>query len=196
MFREILSENWSLLNPVLQKHYGLKDGEEISLHGKLDVKHGFFVKLLMPFIRLTGALVPVQGEGFEVTVTNKRIGDKYYWFREFKKDRRVYRFNSVMQQYGNNLVESVGLGLGIKMGLKEVNGGLLYVDKGYVLKVGGKQLPIPLGLLMGQSVIKEFSDKQSKNDLEMEFVVQHWLFGFMFSYMGYFNVEYILRERS
>ena len=196
MFRAILSENWPLLNPALQKHYGLREGEEIALHGVLDVRHGLFVKLLMPLIRLTGALVPVQGENFEVTVINKRIADKYYWYREFKKDRRVYQFNSVMQQYDNNLIESVGLGIGIKMGLKEINGSLLYVDKGYVLKFGEKHLPIPLHILMGKSVIKEFSQQQSENDIEMSFVVRHWLFGFMFSYMGYFNIEYILRERS
>lgn len=196
MFRAILSENWSLLSPALQAHYGLNEGEEISLHGTLDVRHGFFVKLLMPLIRLTGALVPVQGQGFEVTVINKRIADKYYWYREFKKDQQVYMFNSVMQQFDNDLVESVGLGIGIKMGLKEINGGLLYVDKGYVLKLGKKYLPIPLQSLMGKSVIKEFSQKKSENDIEMSFVVSHWLFGFMFSYIGHFNIDYVLRGRS
>lgn len=187
MFRKILSDHWSELSPALQHHYGLKDGEEISMQGELAVKHGKFIKILMPLIRLTGALVPVEGEKFIVTVSNKRIGDSFYWSRRFQKENKVYKFNSKMQQFDNDIVEFVGLGIGIRMGLKVSNGGLLYEDKGYVFKLGSKLIPVPVGVLIGKSVIEEFTSNDTDHDLEMKFVVKHPWFGFAFSYMGFFD---------
>ena len=79
MFKTLLAEQWGLLSPAIQQHYGIQDGDEITLQGELALKHGRFMKSLMPLIRLTGALVPVEGEKFFVTVENKRIGNTFYW---------------------------------------------------------------------------------------------------------------------
>jgi len=189
MFRNLLSDQWSSLSPAVQKHYGITEGEEISMQGELAVKHGRYIKLLMPLIRLTGALVPVEGEKFIVTVKNKRAGNTFYWHRQFKKDNKTYVFKSKMQQYGNDIVEFVGLGVGIRMGLHEEQGALIYEDKGYVLKLGSIFMPVPIGLFIGKSSIKEFVTEGSDHDLEMQFVVNHPWLGFGFSYMGFFNVS-------
>ena len=187
MFKTLLADQWELLSPMVQQHYGIQDGEEITMQGELAVKHGQFIKLLMPLIRLTGALVPVEGEKFDVTVENKRIGNTFYWHRRFKKDNKIYEFKSKMQKFDNNIVEFVGLGIGIRMGLKAKNGGLVYEDKGYVFKLGSILIPIPLRLLIGKSFIEEFTTEDSPHDLEMRFIVNHPWFGFGFSYMGFFN---------
>jgi len=194
MFKSILKKQWTLLSPALQSHYGLDEGEEIIMQGKLAVKHGTFIKLLMPLIRLTGALVPVEGEDFFVTVKNKRKGDKFYWQRQFKKDNKVYVFNSVMQQYGDTIVEFVGLGIGIRMGIEVENNKLVYVDKGYVFKLGEKLLPIPLHLMMGRAVIEEYKAGNIAHDIDMRFVVIHPLFGFAFSYRGYFDLVELIKS--
>ena len=144
MFKTLLADQWDLLSPAVQQHYGIKDDEEMSMEGELAVKHGRFIKLLMPLIRLTGALVPVEGEQLNVTVENKRIGNTFYWHRRFKKDNKVYEFKSKMQQFNNDIVEFVGLGIGIRMRLKVIDGGLVYEDKGYVFKLGSILIPIPL----------------------------------------------------
>jgi len=196
MFNKILSEQWNSLSPSIQQHYGLEDGEEINLKGQLAVKHGKFIKLLMPLIRLTGALVPVEGQCFNVSVLTKREGENYHWCRRFEKDHKVYEFNSVMNLHGNDVIENVGLRLGIKLRVSERNGGLLYEDKGYVFKVGKQYVPIPLHLLMGKSVIEEFTLTDNKHDIDMKFVVTHPWFGFMFSYMGYFNVDRTTNEKG
>lgn len=191
MFKNILSDQWTSLSPVLQKHYGLNDGEKIKMQGELSVRHGRFIKLLMPLIRLTGALVPVEGDKFIVTVENKRIGNTFYWHRSFQKENKIYEFNSKMQQFGNDIIEFVGFGIGIRMGLQVSDGGLVYEDKGYVFKIGKKLIPIPLNALVGKSVIEEYvSNSQCQddaNDFNMRFVVNHPWFGFAFSYSGYFN---------
>jgi len=188
MFRKILSDEWELLDPVLQQHYGIADGETIRMQGELAVKHGKYIKLLMPLIRLTGALVPVEGDKFVVTVENKRIGDTLFWHREFQKDNKVYRFDSKMQQYGDHIVEFVGLGVGIRMGLKVIDGGLVYEDKGYVIKIGSRLMPVPLNLLMGKSVIEEYRSGDKPGEFNMRFVVNHPWFGFSFSYMGHLTL--------
>lgn len=189
MFKEILSDEWPLLHPVLQQHYGIKEGETIRMHGELAVRHGKFIKLLMPFIRLTGALVPVEGDSFIVHVENKRIGDTLYWHREFQKENKVYSFDSKMQQFGDDIVEFVGLGIGIRMGLRIKDGGLVYDDRGYVFKLGSRLIPIPLNLLMGKSVIEEFKTNDIPGEFEMKFIVIHPWFGFAFSYMGNLSLE-------
>lgn len=187
MFKTLLSDKWDSLSPAVQKHYDIQDGEEVRMEGELAVRHGTFIKFLMPLIRLTGALVPVEGRKFVVTVVNKRVGDTFYWHRNFIKDNKVYEFKSKMQQYGDDIIEFVGLGIGIRMGLDVVDGRLVYKDKKYVLKVGTKLIPIPLHLLLGSSLIEEFVSEDSDNDLEMRFILNHPWFGFGFSYMGYLN---------
>ena len=77
MFQELLSDKWDLVDPAIKKHYGIKEGEKSTIKGMLAVKHGWFFKLLMPFIRLTGALVPVEGDDFIVTVENKVIDNLF-----------------------------------------------------------------------------------------------------------------------
>jgi len=189
MFKEILSEKWELLSPAIQQHFDLNEGEEVKLEGKLTVRHGKFIKLLMPFIRLTGALVPVEGDNFTVTVENKKVNDIFYWHRQFKKDQKTYKFTSKMQRFDNDIVEFVGLNLGIRLGLNVINSGLIFEDKGYVFKFGSRLIPIPVQFLMGRSHIKEYTLKDSPHDLEMKFVVHHPCFGFGFSYMGYFDFK-------
>ena len=188
MFKNILQNKWDDLAPPVQKHYGLCDGEEIVMKGKLSVRHGKFIKLLMPFIRLTGALVPVEGDGFSVTVSNKRMGHCYYWNRRFEKDGKAYVFKSEMIENCGTVVEFVGLGIGIRMGLKVIDKKLVFEDKGYVIKIGSKLIPIPLNLLMGKAMIEEFEEFGESKDVGMKFIVTHPWFGFAFSYMGYFNI--------
>jgi len=189
MFKQVLADQWESLNPVLQQHYGITDGESITMRGELSVRHGKFIKFLMPLIRLTGALIPVEGDRFEVIVENKRVGDVMYWHRSFKKDNKVYEFKSKMQKFENNIVEFVGLGIGVKMGLKVDDGRLIYEDKGYVIKLRKRLYSVPIHLLVGKSEIEEFVDINDEHDFKMRFVMTHPLFGFAFSYMGYMNIE-------
>jgi len=187
MFRYVLAEQWESLSPVLQRRYAIKNGMEFNMQGVLEVKHGKLIKLLMPLIRLTGALVPVEGENFLVKVKNHRIGNTFYWHRTFQKDNKIYCFNSKMQQFDNDIVEFVGFGIGIRMGLNVVNGGIVYNDKGYVIKIANKLIPIPLHWLVGRFVIEEYASQDDSNNFTMQFKVKHPCFGLAFSYQGYFN---------
>jgi len=88
----------------------------------------------------------------------------------------------------NDIVECVGLNIGIRLGINLVDSAIVFEDKGYVFKLGSKLTPIPLHLLMGTSFITEFKTLGSPHDFDMDFIVKHPLFGFGFSYSGYFNL--------
>ena len=191
MFKTILlnqDNQWDSLDPVLQQHYAINDGESIRMEGDLAVKHGRFIKLLMPLIRLTGALVPVEGEHFCVVVENKRTADLLHWHRVFYKDNKSYEFNSRMVQSGNDIIEFVGLGIGIRLGLRVTQGRLVFEDKGYVIQIGKKIFTIPLQLLIGETIIEEYATK-APNEFAMKFTVNHPWFGFAFSYKGCFKLK-------
>jgi hypothetical protein len=187
MFKYLLATQWQELSPALQKHYDINEGENITMQGYLEVQHGRFIKLLMPLIRLTGALVPVSGKNFLVTVSNHQKDNIFYWQRNFEKYDKHYLFKSKMQIIDNDIIEFVGLGIGIRMGLSVKNKALIYEDKGYVLCIGHHIVPIPLHLLMGKATIKEFVSSDGKHDISMKFIVKHPLFGFAFSYQGYLD---------
>ena len=40
MFKQILGEQWNALDPMLQEHYGINDGDSITVRGNLAVRHG------------------------------------------------------------------------------------------------------------------------------------------------------------
>ena len=188
MYKTLLSDKWDKVSPSVQKHYGITEGQSVTLKGELEVKHGRFIKLLMPLIRLTGALVPVEGKGFSVTVENSVIDDNFYWHRTFNKDGKNYIFKSKMSIYQGDVIEYVGLNIGIRMGVDVIDGAVVYEDKGYIFKLGPLHIPIPLRLLMGKSEVSEFESNNDNQDIEMKFTVNHPWFGFGFSYMGYFNI--------
>jgi len=188
MFKILLSTDWEKLAPAIQAHYGIADQQTIKMEGVLDVKHGKWVKWLMPLIRLTGALVPIEGKSFKVTVENKREGEILYWHRVFQKEDQIFEFDSSMQRFGDNIVEFVGLGVGIRMKLHERDGGVVYEDKGYVLKLGNRLIPVPIGWMLGKSHIEEYPMPNEPHRFKMKFVMQHPLFGFGFSYMGELSI--------
>lgn len=190
MFKAILGAQWGLVCPSVTRHYGIKDGEKIEMKGLLAVRHGKFIKPLMPLIRLTGALVPVEGDDFIVTVENIYKNRIFYWKRIFEKNGKKYVFNSKMMCINNQLVEFVGLGIGIRLNLKVENGGIVFTDGGYVIKLGSLLLPLPIRWLVGHARIHEFANANNANEFKMQFILHHPWFGFAFSYHGVFSIIY------
>ena len=189
MFKAVLGSNWDRLDPVLQARYNFVPGTTKILAGTMQVKHGRLARMLMPLIRITGALVPVQGSGFQVTVTTDVSGDELKWMRIFKKDNKTYDFKSSMREKGDKIIESVGMGIGLRMQLKAVQGGLEYIDKGYVISIGKYVIPLPFHWLLGRSHVVEKTSLLPDREIHLLFTIRHPLFGFVFSYEGDFNMK-------
>ena len=154
------------------------------------VSYSFVAALLMPFAVFTGALVPYRGRNVPVDAINQSMPGKpaYFWTRTFHfSGRKPYSFQSSMICTGaGELTEYVRFGLGIRLAVTVMNGGLVEHDFGYVWKLGGWSISLPIHLLFGKSHIEEMPISDS--EYQMKWTVTHPLFGEMFAYSGRFMI--------
>lgn len=86
----------------------------------------------------------------------------------------------------HELTEYVRFGLGIRLSVAALNGGLVERDLGYVWKIGRWSIPLPIYLILGRSTIEEMPI--SDTEYEMKWTVRHPLFGETFAYSGRFMI--------
>jgi hypothetical protein len=67
------------------------------------------------------------------------------------------------------------------------NGAIVFRDAGYIWRLFGRDLPIPVGLLFGKAYVEE--RPVDENNFEMKMTLEHSLFGVMFRYAGAFSLE-------
>ncbi len=192
IFKQILGDNWDNLGKVIQDHYFLKpySDDYICVTGEMDeIYHSHIAKLLIPFGLVFGAIVPYNDTNVAIDVhyNSKRNDSKLYWDRVFKfKNHKTFHFKSHMeQQSGNQVIEYVRFGIGMKLAVSAKDGAILFHDKGYVWKVMGFKIPIPINLLFGNAYIEE---RPIDNEyFSMKMIIKHPLFGVMFRYSGKFK---------
>ena len=189
LFEQALGEAWSQLHPTVRRHYALRPGEELLLRGEMDeVYHALWVKPFILFGRLFGALVPYRGRHVPVEVRNFCEPDNNHlqFRRRFSfPGRSPYPFVSRMEPLtGNEIVEFVRLGLGIRMRLSVNDGALCYATNGYLWRLGPLRLTLPDWLFFGSGTITERG--VSEDEVELDFTLVHPLFGPSFRYAGRF----------
>lgn len=193
VLKQALGQGWASLAPVIQAHYGLTPftDEQIHLKGMMNrVSYSSIAALLMPFAVLVGALVPYRGWDVPVDAINWSMPDKpeYFWTRTFHfPGKKPYIFHSAMICTGDGeLTEYVRFGLGIRLAVTVLNGGLIERDLGYVWKIGSWSLPLPIHLILGRSTIEEVPISES--EYQMKWTVRNSLFGETFAYDGQFTI--------
>lgn len=177
--------------PVLRAHYGLAPftNQQIRMEGKMrEVSHSLFAKLLIPFANLVGALIPYRGTNVPVEVLNQSRPNEqgYFWLRTFFfPGRKPFRFRSAMVCTGHReITEFVRFGFGLRLRVSVREGGLVEEDHGYIMKVAGQTIPLPVNLLMGWASIAEMPISDSEFEMKME--LKHPWFGRTFAYSGRF----------
>lgn len=193
VLKQALGQQWYSLAGIIQAHYGLTPftDEQVRLKGIMDrVSYSAVATLLMPFAVLAGALVPYRGKNVPVDAVNHSEPGRpeYFWTRTFHfPGKKPFVFRSAMICSGDGeLTEYVRFGLGIRLGVSVMNGGLVEKELGYVWKIGGWSVPLPIHLLLGKSYIEEMPISDS--EYQMKWVVSHPLFGETFAYNGRFSV--------
>ena len=187
LFEQALGSSWQQLHPTVRRHYDLKSGDELLLEGTMsEVFHSMWVKPFILFGRLFGALVPYRDSNVPVEVHNLcQPGSNALHFRRifFFPNRKPYPFVSRMEHLsGNEIVEFVRLGLGIRMKVSVSDGALHYATNGYLWRLGLLRLTLPDWLFFGSGVITERG--VSDDEVELEFTLTHPLFGKSFRYAG------------
>lgn len=193
VFKHILGNQWDELGEVIRKHYFLRpfSNDHICVTGIMgEINHSFLAKLLIPFGRLFGALVPYKGRKIpiEVYYHTKNENGNIYWDRVFMfPGKRPYHFRSFMQHAKNNeVVEYVRFGVGMRLKVTAEQGALVFRNGGYIWRVANISIPIPLRLILGTAYVEERPIDSTKFSMKME--LEHPLFGMLFQYRGEFSL--------
>jgi len=194
IFKQILGSQWDNLGKVIQNHYFLKpySDDYICVKGEMDeIYHSTIAKLLIPFGLLFGAIVPYNKKNVPIDVhyNSSLENSNLYWDRVFKlTPTKNFHFKSHMeQQAGNEVIEYVRFGVGLKLLVTAEEDALIFRDNGYVWKIFGVNIPIPLNWIFGKAYIEE--RPLDDENFSMKMIIKHPLFGLLFRYSGKFTFE-------
>lgn len=194
VMRKALGDDWDKLADVVKQHYDITPGvpSKIIIRGVMDeVYHSTIAKLFLLPARIFGALVPYKGKNIPTEVRNWTSEEDYtamYWHRTLDfPNKSPLVFCSRMQHVkGNEIIEYVRYGMGIRMAMSVNNSSLLFKSQGYLWKIGKLAIPIPTWALLGDAQIIEKAVED--NVFYISFNIVHPLFGRTFSYCGTFTL--------
>ncbi|WP_447588119.1 DUF4166 domain-containing protein [Aquipseudomonas campi] len=192
IFQQVLGAEWQRLGPIIRRHYFLRSYSDdyICVSGQMDdIHHSTIAKLLIPFGRLFGAIVPYRGRDIPIDVHYSCRPDNaaLYWDRAFKFPRGDFHFRSHMLPFGEaEVVEYVRFGVGLRLAVSAEEGALVFRSKGFIWRLGRWHIPVPIGLLFGKAYIEE--RPVDEETFSMRLLIEHPLFGLLFRYSGRFTL--------
>ncbi len=197
VFQQVLGPAWERLGDVVRRHYTMApfSDEHVCVRGVMsEVWHAPWAALLMPFGRIFGALVPHEGADVPIEVHYRCHPDNanLYWNRVFHfPGKRPFHFRSHMEHdagRGSEVVEYVRFGIGMRLAVSAEEGAVVFRDLGYVWRIGGLRIPLPLGLCLGTAYVEERPDPHSAEHFTMKMRLRHRWFGDVFRYSGRFHL--------
>lgn len=193
IFQSIFGEQWQSLPPVMHKHYANRPytSDMVIVEGLMKIEISTFAKILTPFFRLAGALVPYEGNNIPVTVhfRSERDSNAYCFERIFHfSNKKPYHFRSKMLPIGGNqVVEFMPIGIGWHASYSWNGSKILIEHCGYKIKLFGKLIHLPLEWLLGKGYAEE--EAIDDNNFRMYMDIRHPLFGKIYSYNGEFRIK-------
>ena len=193
IFKTVLGKQWMQLGSIVRQHYSLMpySHDYMRVDGVMEeIHHSWFAKLLIPFGVLFGAVVPYRGANVPVSVhySSSPNDANLYWDRAFQfQHQKNFHFKSYMHHVsGNEVIEYVRFGVGMRLRVTAEDGALVFRDEGYVWRIFGYNLPIPVGLFFGKAYVEERPINAESFSMKME--LTHPLFGTLFRYRGHFSI--------
>jgi len=188
LFRSIFGEAWETLPTVMKDHYAVRPctDDVVKVEGHLDVKISPLVSFMA---RLTRALLAYSGENVPVTIVLKSdTSGAFHFDRVFHSpDKGDIHFRSRMEWITDNLlVEFMRFGIGWKLAYEWDGEKVTLHHKGYVWRVLGVMIPVPMALILGAVHAEE--TPVSDTTFSMWTHAKHPLFGKGFAYAGDFKV--------
>lgn len=194
VIKRALGASWNELHPLVRRHYDVPTGTDkrVVMRGIMDeVFHSTAAKAFLLFGRIFGALVPYRGRNIPVDVRNWGRPDNptdMFWHRTFSfPGRPPFVFASRMVHVGGDeIVEYVRLGMGVRMRMSVKNGALVFTGIGFRWDLGPLTIYLPSWLILGHAVIEERA--VSDEEFFVDFKMVHPLFGRTFAYSGTFRI--------
>ncbi|MFZ6657472.1 DUF4166 domain-containing protein [Undibacterium sp. TJN19] len=194
LFRRILGSEWLTLHPDIQARFAKNPevGQPLYYNGVLSELScsglgKLFGHITKPMI--AGALIPYTDHDFPVDIEVYSKADSTAIFKQ-----RIYRlhnrapiqFTSYMQESEKGeVLEYVGMGLGMKLRLHVHEGNLYFTSDGYFWDVLGVRIPIPGILTPGKTYLCHRNDNTQQFNIRIE--IKHALFGTTFKQVGVFH---------
>jgi hypothetical protein len=194
LFRKVLGSEWSKLHPDIQLRFASNPapGQPLLYHGSLaELRASRFGKLLgfasRPFIG--GALIPHDDRDFpvDIQVYGKPGLPHIYKQRIYMLNgRKPVRFTSYMaESEDGEVLEYVGLGLGMKLRLHVAEGNLHFTSDGYFWDILGWRIPLPGVLTPGKTYLRHCNEAANRFNIRIE--IRHAWFGTTFVQAGVFQ---------
>lgn len=193
IFRSIFGQDWESLPPVMHRHYANRPfcNDVVIARGTMDVSMCLLMRLMSPMLRLAGTLFPWQARDIPVTVRflSHPESAAYSLERTFRApDRPPFVFYSSMEHQGQDIVvEFMKFGVGWKHRFYYDGDRIVLAHRGYVWRVAGLLLPIPLAWILGKGYAEERAIDD--NSFRMLMHITHPLLGRVYSYSGTFRID-------
>lgn len=196
LFAQLLGNDWQKLPTLMQKRFSNRPytNDMVLLKGAMTIRSSRWMRLIKPFLKITGSLIQQDGDNIPVTVklTSKPNSGKYHFYREFKFNKPVY-FNSAMVSIKNNIVvEFMRFNIGWRSKVSMKDDKVLMSHYGYVFRCFNILIPLPIGLLLGKCNVIE--REISPDTFSMEMNLTHFYFGKIYEYRGNFTIAEVTHE--
>ncbi len=194
LFKKILGSTWSQLHPDIQARFDKNPAPGKPLHytGSLSELTCSPVGRILgylsrPFVK--GALMPYNDADFPVDI---QVYSKAGCASIFKQ--RIYRLNRrkpvmftsfMAESPKGEVLEYVGMGLGMKLVLDVRDGNLHFESDGYFWELFGWRMPLPDLLTPGKTFLCHRNNSANQFDIRIE--IRHALFGTTFTQAGVFR---------
>jgi predicted DCC family thiol-disulfide oxidoreductase YuxK len=192
IFQDVFGADWASLPPVFRKHYAIRPygRDSATVEGKLDIHCGGLLRCFRPLLGLMGGIPPYSATDGPVTVRfeSDPETDAFHFNRVFHfAGHRPYRFHSRMfPAGGNEMVEIMPYRFGWRAAFSREGNRVVMRHRGYVLRVFGHDIPLPLEPLLGEGNAEETEVDDGCFDMWME--ITHPRRGRVYGYAGRFKV--------
>jgi hypothetical protein len=194
LFKKILGPAWTALHPDIQRRFDKNPlpGKPLFYTGTLTEltcsRLGRWLgRLSGPFIQ--GALIPYEDRDFpvDIQVYSKPGCPHIFKQRLYRLNgRKPIRFTSYMAESARGeVLEYVGMGLGMKLVLHVEDGNLHFTSDGYFWHIGPWRMPLPDVLTPGQTFLRHRNNGANAFDIRIE--IRHKWFGTTFTQAGVFR---------
>ena len=194
LFKKILGLEWRKLHPDIQALFDKNPlpGKPLNYTGELSELTCSRVGqvlgyLTMPLIK--GALMPFNDANFpvDIQVYSKADCASIFKQRTYRLNgRKPVQFTSFMQESSKGeVLEYVGMGLGMKLVLDVRDGNLHFESDGYFWDILGLRIPLPALLTPGKTFLCHRNNSANQFDIRIE--IRHPVFGTTFTQAGVFR---------
>ena len=167
-------------------------GKPLLYHGTLSELRASPVGKLIGFISkpfIHGALIPYDDSDFpvDIQVYGEEGSSHIYKQRLYMLNgRKPIQFTSYMAEgERGEVLEYVGLGLGMKLKLHVAEGNLHFTSDGYFWDVLGWRIPLPGLLTPGKTYLRHCNKAPNRFNIRIE--IRHAIFGTTFVQAGVFQ---------